>query len=138
MEICTFFGHKISPENIYEPLKKAIIDLIENKNIKSFMVGNNGFFDALVYKALKELAAIYNIEYNVVLAYYPKDNIIPENSILPDGFENFPPKFAIDRRNEYMLRKSNYVICYVTHYTGGAGKFVLKAKAKNKVIINIA
>ncbi len=138
MRICTFFGHKNSPESIYDRLKISLTDLIENKGVKNFLVGNNGIFNALVYKALKELSEKYEIEFNVVLAYLPKNKYIPENSILPDGFEKFPPKFAVDRRNEYMLKKSEFVICYVTHYTGGAGMFVEKAKKKNKTVINIA
>ncbi len=138
MKICTFFGHKNSSEKIYDRLKFTITDLIENKSVKNFLVGNNGIFDSLVYRALKELSEKYEITFNVVLAYFPKDKYIPENSILPDGFENFPPKFAIDRRNEYMLKKADFVICYITHYTGGAGKFIEKAKRKNKIVINIA
>ncbi len=138
MKVCTFFGHRDSPEYIYDRLKTAIIDLIKTEKVKNFLVGNNGFFDAFVYKALKEISKNYEIRYNIVLAYLPKDTYIPENSILPDGFESFPPKFAIDRRNEYMLNKSDYVICYVTHYLGGSGKFVEMAIKKNKTIINLA
>ncbi len=33
MDICTFFGHRDTKENIYGPLKEAIIDLIENKGL---------------------------------------------------------------------------------------------------------
>ena len=138
MKICTFFGHKNSPDAIYDRLKTTIIDLIEKQNIKTFLVGNNGLFDVLVQRALKEISKKYEIKYNVVLAYLPKDANIPENSILPDGFENFPPRFAIDRRNEYMLNKSDYIICYVTHYLGGSGKFVEMAVKKNKTVINLA
>jgi len=137
LKVCTFFGHKNTPEHIYDRLKLEIINLI-NGGVKNFLVGNTGTFDALARKALNEVSLQYEIKFYIVLASMPKDTLVPENSLLPNNFENFPPKFAIDRRNEYMLNKSDFVICYVTHHFGGAGKFMEKAIKKNKKVINIA
>ena len=71
--VCTFFGHKDTPDYIAEDLKRAITDLIENKGIDKFYVGNNGNFDRLVYLTLKDLSLVYNISYEVVLAYFPTE-----------------------------------------------------------------
>lgn len=138
MNVCAFFGHRNSPESVYERLKAAIVDLITEERVSYFLVGNNGAFDSLVYKALKELSENYSFSYNVVLAYVPKERRTPQNSILPDNFEKVPKKFAIDKRNDYMLKKANYIICYVTHYMGGAGKFAEKAERQHKRVINLA
>ena len=138
MKTCTFFGHRDAPESIYGKLEQEIINLIENEKVDRFLVGNKGLYDSMVRNTLENLSQKYNFTYYVVLAYLPKDNLCPENSIMPTGFEKFPPKFAIDKRNEYMLNKSDFVICYVTHHFGGAGKFMEKAIKKNKKVINIA
>ncbi len=138
MYTCTFFGHRNPPENIKGDIEKEIIKLIKNEKVSRFLVGNNGVYDSTVASVLEKLSSEYDIKYYVVLAYLPRDNYAPKNSILPEGFEKFPPKYAIDRRNEYMLNKSDFVICYVTHYLGGAGKFMDKAIKKNKKVINIA
>lgn len=51
--ICTFFGHKDTPQNILPVLRTVIIDLIQNKNVDLFYVGNNGNFDFMVKKHFK-------------------------------------------------------------------------------------
>lgn len=137
MYTCTFFGHRNTPESIKEKLKQTIIALIETESVSKFLVGNNGNFDFLVKKTLAELSDIYPITYYVVLPTLPKDGETTPNSLLPEGFEKFPPKFAIDKRNDYMLKRSDFVVCYIAHYFGGAGKFAEKALKKKKKVINL-
>ncbi len=142
MLACTFFGHKDTPDSIEEKLRLTIIDLIENKNINLFYVGNQGNFDYMVRKNLKKIKSEYpHIQYRVVLAYHPlkKDNNNDySNTIYPESLENTPHKYAIIKRNEWMIGLSNYVVTYVKHSTGGASKFKRLAEKKNKVIINLA
>ena len=71
---CTFFGHKNAPKEKEPTLKSALIDLIENKNVGTFYVGNNGSFDNMVISLLSELSSTYPIKYYVVLAYMPNKN----------------------------------------------------------------
>lgn len=142
-ESCTFFGHRDSGMQIKEKLKEHIENLIVKKDVKTFFVGNNGNFDFMAYTALKELKKIYNyIEYYVVLAYMPterKDEFYDySDTLLPDFIENVPPRYAIDKRNRWMIEKSNYVISYVYRKYGGAYKFYEIAKKKNKVVTNLA
>ena len=40
--ICTFFGHRAIPKNIENELQIVLIDLIKNKDVNLFYVGNNG------------------------------------------------------------------------------------------------
>lgn len=55
MNSCTFFGHKNTPEQAEKILLTNLIDLIENKNVDIFYVGNNGNFDNMVIKNLNFL-----------------------------------------------------------------------------------
>lgn len=134
---CTFFGHRDCNERDLSDLKRKIVDLIENKNVVKFYVGNNGNFDRCVQKTLCELKNKYpEIEWFVVLEKLPTGEYV-ENSVFPEELVGVPPKFLIDRRNNYMLKNSDYVITYVRRKYGGAAKFEIKAEKANKIIIKI-
>lgn len=140
--ICCFFGHRNAPSDIKKDVKKVIEELIVNKGVKKFYVGNNGSFDGLVLRLLIDFEKMYNIEYNVVFAYHPKgteyfNDEYYAHVILPELPENTPPRFRIDARNRWMINKSDYVITYVRHSFGGAAKFEAMAYKQNKKVIKI-
>lgn len=143
--VCCFFGHHDVTDDIKGKLQKVIRSLIINDNAVKFFVGNHGRFDYEVYMYLREIRKEYpDIEYYVVLAYMPnhKSNenyyFEPNESIFPYGFETVPKKCAIIRRNDWMLKQSDTVVCYVNHYIGGSGQMIEKANKQNKRVINLA
>lgn len=143
MSSCTFFGHRDIPKEIEPILISTLIDLIENKNVDLFYVGNQGGFDTLVQKNLRFLKLDYPlIDYAIVLAYFPgKLNEFNEDllgTIYPDGLENTPPQYAISKRNRWMINKSDYVVTYVKYITGGAAQFKRLAEKKGKIVLNLA
>ena len=134
----TFFGHRDTPKEIGPALRLTLIDLIENKNANLFYVGNHGNFDAMVRRQLEDLSKIYPIKYYIVLAYMPSKNDEPdEHTILPEGIETVPRRFAINYRNKWMLNKSDIVVTYVTRNFGGAWKFKQMANSKEKLLIDL-
>ena len=138
MATVTFFGHRDTPKETEPTLRSALIDLIENKNATVFYVGNHGNFDAMVRRQLENLSKTYPIKYYVVFAYMPgKNNTPDEHSILPEGIETVPRRFAINYRNKWMLGKSDIVVTYVTRPVGGAWEFKQMAEKHKKIIIAI-
>ncbi len=136
--VVTFFGHRDITSDISKVLEKAIIDVIEKYDANMFLVGNQGGFDKLVQSTLEKLANSYAIDYRIVLAYLPENNVeFLHKTIVFNGFESVPPKYAIPKCNEWMIDKSNIVITYVTHNIGGAAKFKNIAHKKGKIVINI-
>ncbi len=138
--VCTFFGHKDTPKEIEPTLRSTLIDLIENKNVNVFYVGNNGNFDTMVRRQLEDLSQTYPITYSVVLAYLPteknkNDNLT--NTIYPEGLETVPKRFAISWRNKWMHNKSDIVVPYVTRNFGGAWEFKQMANSKEKLLIDL-
>ena len=134
----TFFGHRDTPKEIESALRLTLIDLIENKNATVFYVGNHGNFDAMVRRQLEDLSRTYPIKYYVVLAYMPSKNAEPnDHSILPEGIETVPRRFAINYRNKWMLGKSDIVVTYVTHNFGGAWRFKEMAERLEMMIIKL-
>ena len=132
----TFFGHRDTPKEIEPALRLTLIDLIENKNATVFYVGNHGNFDAMVRRQLEYLSKTYPIIYYVVLAYMPGKNAEPdEHSILPEGIETVPRRYAINYRNKWMLIKSDIVITYVARNFGGAREFKQMAEKMKRLII---
>lgn len=118
----------------------APIDLIENKNVNLFYVGNNGNFDTMVRHQLKDLSQLYPITYSVVLAYLPTEKnkyVDLTNTIYPEGLETIPKRFAISWRNKWMIQQSDVVVTYVTHNFGGAAQFKGMAERQEKTMIEL-
>ena len=137
---CTFFGHRNTPDSVKEKLKKTIIDLIDNKGVDMFYVGNHGNFDRMVISILKVLKLIYpNIDYKIVLAYPPSKNSVynGDETEYPEGIEVMAKKYAIEYRNKWMLKCADIVVAYVSHDWGGAAKFVRLAKRRKLYVINL-
>ena len=139
--ICTFFGHSECYDLDASILRSSIEELI-SKGIYTFYVGNNGGFDALVFRVLLNLKKIYpSISVSVVLSYLPtqsaKHDPYQDYSIYPDEVAVAPRRFAIDKRNRWMIEHADFCICYITHTWGGAYKFVKMAKRKGIETINL-
>ena len=139
--VVTFFGHKDTQKSIETVLRANLIDLIENYGATEFYVGNNGKFDVMVYRQLEELSQIYPITYSIVLAYLPveKNKYFDfTNTIYPEGIETVPKRFAISRRNKWMIQRADVVVTYVTNYFGGAYQFKSIAEKEGKRIIELS
>ena len=136
----TFFGHKDTPKEIEPTLRTTLIDLIENKSVTVFYVGNNGNFDTMVRRQLEDLSHTYAITYSVVLAYLPTKKSEYDdytNTILPEGIETVPKRFAISWRNKWMIEQADIVVTYVTHSFGGAAQFKELAERQGKTLIEL-
>ena len=141
MASCTFFGHRDCPSDIRDKLRETLIDLIENHGVDFFYIGNQGQFDAMARNIVRELKTVYpKIEYTVVLAYMPQGTSEYEDysdTMLPEGIEQVPKRFAISWRNNWMLDHADYVVTYITHTWGGAAQFAEKAQRKGKAVYNL-
>ena len=148
-KICTFAGHgEIYGENtLKEKLKKEIINLIESYGVNTFYNGGKGQFDWLCADCVKELRKDYPfIKSYMIFSYLPgKKNEFDSNpykdfdgTIYPYGLEFVPKRFAIVKRNEWMIDNSSFLITYINHKWGGAYRTLEYAKRKKHIqFINI-
>ena len=138
MSVCTFFGHSACYGLDAAVLRNAIENLIK-QGADDFLVGHQGQFDGMVQSCLKSLQAQYpHIQYRVVLAYLPAEkqaHTDMSNTMYPE-IEGHP-KFAIERRNRWMIGQSDCCLCYVNRTWGGAYKFAWQAKQKGLTVINL-
>ena len=138
--ICTFFGHRDAPPKIKPALRQVLLDLIERQGVKQFYVGNQGNFDVMARSLLAEFEQTHGIRYEIVLAYLPRQEdplCDTDHTLLPEGIESVPPRFAIEYRNKWMIDHSDIVVTYVTRSFGGAAKFRDLAKKKGKIVIDL-
>ena len=147
--VCTFAGHRDIrfTEKITSALKEHIEMLITKENVSEFLVGNYGGFDHIASQAVRELRKVYpHIKLHLVIPYLTK--VITEykeqfyekydSIVMADIPLSTPKNLRIIKCNEYMVNKSDFLICCVNHSWGGAAQTVEYAKKKGANIINLA
>ena len=133
-----FFGHGkgVGVDNV--KLKRAILEAIDG-GIRIFYVGNNGDFDSLVAKTMSEIQKEFPpVRWFIVTAYIDDAETIPYgNAIYPEGLELTPKRYCIDKRNRWMIDRSDVVITYVARPFGNAEKYKRIAEKKGKTVLNL-
>ena len=148
--IITFVGHgtlNISLE-LSAKIKKTIENNIVGKDHVSFYCGGYGDFDNHCARLCREIKKeIQNCEIIFVTPYitpsqqnkikYLIDTKLYDDTIYPP-LEDVLPRFAITKRNEWMIDKADLIIAFVNHEYGGAYKAIKYAQRKLKRIINLS
>ena len=142
MKIVTFCGHskllKLEKQSIKQELYTQIEKLIQ-RGAEEFLLGGYGDFDLLCARVVSELKENYpHINSVLVIPYIDREydkNLYDASEYPP--LETVPKRFAIPKRNEYMVQKADVVIAYITHNWGGAATTFEFAKRKKKKIIKI-
>ena len=139
--ICAFFGHRDVWTDMRIPLEQAIRKAIREHDVTEFWNGGYGAFDSQAAGAVKRVRAEFpQIQLIRVYAYLPSEDL-PEGydgSIYPEGLETVPQRFAISKRNEWMVQNCDLVIGYVLHEYGGAYQACRRAERIGKPIINLS
>ena len=117
--------------------------LVKEADATHFYVGNEGCFDYMVQKALQQLQSKYpSICYEVVLAYLPLDKKngkfdSTDPTLYPEELETVPKRYAISRRNRWMVDHADCLVAYIAHDWGGAAKMYQRALHRGLTTINL-
>ncbi len=136
--ICTFFGHRDAPNHIKGSLRVEVLRLINEKGVKRFYIGNNGSFDYMAQSVLQEIAMAYeDVKYAIVLSAINECamNGDQEHTIFPEGLECVPPKFAIPRKNDWLIKQCDVVVVYAKYHFSNSFKYAQKAARRGARII---
>ena len=141
MSVVTFCGHGdfYGDEDVKRWLRETVETLIL-RGADDFLLGGYGGFDACAASVVWALKKKYpTIRSTLVLPYLDRtvDASKYDGTLYPP-LENVPRRYAISRRNEYMVNEADIVVAYVTHDWGGAATTLAYAKRKKKEIINYA
>lgn len=141
MSVVAFCGHAdiYGSEDVRVWLKETVEGLI-HRGADDFLLGGYGGFDACAASVVWELKKQYPaIRSTLVLPYLDrKVDATKYDTTLYPPLEKVPRRFAISKRNEYMVNEADIVVAYVTHDWGGAATTLAYAKRKKKEIINYA
>ena len=133
-----FCGHRESNdrEGVRQWLNCVWLNLIE-QGAREFYLGGYGEFDLLCAVTLREMQKRYPHIRLILVLPYLNSHILTAgyDETLYPPLETVPKRFAISRRNEWMVQECDVVVAYVTHGWGGAAKTLAYAEKKKKQII---
>ena len=124
------------PEKVRKWLENAVDGLIR-EGADVFYLGGYGGFDRMALTVVnKAKEAHTGVRAILVLPYLDRSMDLDayDGSIYPP-LEKVPRRFAISRRNRWMVDQADVVVAYVIHEWGGAATTLRYAEAKKKTII---
>ena len=134
-----FIGHANVCRDLKPEIKENIKKLID-KGVDTFLNGGMGKFDLLCADCVNELKEEYReIKHYLIIPYRHFnwcDRTIFDGTIYPD-FDSFGVRAAIPVRNEWMVKRAGYALCFVDYASGGSAVTFRKAMEENLNIINL-
>ena len=144
--IITFCGHSncLFSDEEKKKLKHILIKEITKNSTCKFYLGGYGNFDGLCLRTLRELKKEFqDIELIFITPYIDQNYSKLEfakyhyDDVIFPPLECVPRKFAILKRNEWMVDSADLVIAFVKYSWGGAAKTLEYARKRKKQIINL-
>lgn len=136
--IITFCGHdNVSDiDKVKDWLCNVLDQFVYEENVICYLGGYGGFdrlAASVVRQKQKSNPAVHAV---LVIPYLNRkyDESRYDRTLFPP-LESVPPRYAISKRNAWMVAQADVVIAYVTHSWGGAAKTLECARAKRKKII---
>ena len=133
----SFCGHRdIKNRAAVEAWLGTVADYLILLGCDIFLLGGSGAFDELAATVLiKCRNAGAPIRVCLVAAYPDQKPVADYDEVIYPGIETVPPRFAIIRRNEWMVGASDILAAYVEHSWGGAARMLEYAKRRQKTVI---
>lgn len=145
--IVTFCGHRDFVETAEaENQLTMFLEKYARENVRLVCYnGGYGNFDYFAAKCVQRMQEQYSNIRNCLVLPYIDQPFLERIEIFKNHFdetiypplESVPRKYAIIRRNEWMVDSADIVIAYVTYSWGGAARTLEYARRKKKNIIKI-
>lgn len=133
--IAVFCGHaQVENRDAVEAWLAQVCRGLILEGVDTFYFGGYGGFDRLAAQTVIRLRRDFERVRSVLILPYlntPVDTSLYDVTLYPP-LETVPPRFAIARRNEWMVGQADVVVAYVTHPWGGAAKMLQCARRKQK------
>lgn len=139
---CAFLGNAtiFNVKETADKVKKAVVDLITQKQVDTFLVGTKGEFEILSHKMMEQIQCEYpDIKIMLVIAYVKDLERCPYNFddfYYPMKSEMGHKRWSIAKRNEWIIEQSDFIIA-CNQYQGRAYNYCERAKRNGKVIIEL-
>ena len=136
--IVTFCGHgTVYPPGPVQNWLCVTVEALIERGADKFYLGGYGAFDEMAASVVWEQKAKHPQITSVLVLPYLDKKVFAFNfdyTTYPP-LENVPKRFAISKRNEWIVLNSDVVVAYVTHDWGGAATTLKFARRKKKEII---
>ena len=147
----SLFGHRslLNPLSAEEHLEHEVYKILKNHSYVKFLIGRTGEFDLMAALTIRRVMKTYSRINCSLILVLPYQNSNVENH--KDSFLNLYDeieicqysadthyKSAFQARNQYMVDRSDLVLCCIEHESGGAYRTVQYAQQKECQIINLA
>ena len=146
--IITFCGH--SDYTVSKEDEQKIISFLEETvgdTPAELFLGGYGSFDEFARRCAEQYRKTHpNVRLVFVTPYltpeYQKNHLayahkLYDGVVYPE-LERTPAKFAVLKRNRWMVEQADLLVCYVERESGGAYTAMKYAKRLKKTIINLA
>ena len=134
----TFGGHsQVANSAAVAAALAKIIDALIAEGADEFLLGGYGEFDTMAAVAVRNAKKSHpGIRSTLVIPYIDRDYdpALYDGSLYPP-LETVPRRYAISKRNEWMVANSDVIIAYIQHNWGGAATTLKYAEHKKKRII---
>ena len=146
----SFFGHREINRfrEVERQVESLVLKLIDEKDYVDFLVGRNGEFDQIAATIVRRVKEYYRGNSSLIWVMPYETAEYRENKKAYDQYydevetcaesSGTYPKAAYQIRNRSMVDRSDLIVFYVTHNSGGAYQTMQYAMSKGKDIINIA
>ena len=136
--IVTFCGHRdmLQQEGVRSWLVGCVEKLIQ-EGASDFYLGGYGAYDRMAAGVVWKMKERYpQIRSTLVMPYLDWTPDISQYDVtIYPPLELVPRRFAISRRNRWLMDRADIVVAYVTHDWGGAAATLAYARRKKKRII---
>ena len=137
----TFCGHsEVANSAAVAAALEDIIEKLIADGADEFLLGGYGEFDSMAAVAVRNAKQKHpSIRSTLVIPYIDRgyDPALYDASLYPP-LETVPRRFAISKRNEWMVANSDVVVACIQHSWGGAATTMKFAERKKKRIIDIS
>lgn len=138
MRTCFFIGDRQTPDSLLPLLETEVERHRQTYDVRRFVVGGYGRFDALAAQAVKRLKQhCPEVTLLLLRPYHPTERPIPlpegfDGSLYPPGMEAVPRRAAIVRANRYMVEHCHFLIAYAPNPIGSAGRLTAYAAGRDR------
>ena len=147
----SLFGHRslLNPLSAESNLEHEVYKILKNHSYVKFLIGRTGEFDLMAALTIRRVMKAYSRINDTLTLVLPYQNSSVENH--KDSFLNLYDeieicqysadahyKSAFQARNQYMVDRSDLVLCCIEHQSGGAYRTVQYAQKKEIRIVNVA
>lgn len=144
------FGHRVIDDwnVVQQKVDRMIAQIIDSQENVLFLVGRDGDFDHIVASAVRKEKRRTGRE-DIILRWvmpYRKAEYLANQESFDEYFDEVEicecsasvhPKAAFLIRNKEMVNRSNLVICFIKHDSGGAYEILKYAEKMKKTIIRV-